>query len=97
MKIISSIILLTVLFSAVNAHFEVQKLEPNPIGAEPSGFKMFVTEIVNWNSNQLGIVLFYFLYHICILNTMFFTFFGNDEGIAFYKCFNTFPARVTFL
>jgi len=40
--------------------------------------------------------LFYTVFSICYFYTQFFTFWFNDEGVAFYKCYRNFPARVIF-
>jgi hypothetical protein len=40
--------------------------------------------------------VFYVIFSICYFYTQFFTFWFNDEGVAFYKCYKNFPARVSF-
>ena len=52
--------------------------------------------IFDYFTNQAQMGMFYTVFSVCYFYTMFFTFWFNDEGIAFYKCYKNFPARVTF-
>ena len=47
-------------------------------------------------TNQAQMGVFYAIFSICYFYTQFFTFWFNDEGVAFYKCYKNFPARVSF-
>ena len=38
-------------------------------------------------TNQAQMSMFYFVFSVCYFYTQMFTFWFNDEGVAFYKCY----------
>ena len=56
----------------------------------------YVHGVIDWLMNRAALSLFYVLFFQCYFMTQFFTFFLNDEGVAFYQCYKRFPAEVTF-
>jgi hypothetical protein len=46
------------------------------------------------NQSQMG--LFYVVFSVCYFYSQFFTFWFNDEGVSFYRCYKNFPSRVIF-
>ncbi|CDW78680.1 UNKNOWN [Stylonychia lemnae] len=50
----------------------------------------------DWINNQIALLLFQGLFHVCLIETFFFTFIFNDEGVAFYQCYSNFPKQVLF-
>lgn len=57
------------------------------------GFRRGVTD---WLINQAALNLFYTLFFICTVYTTLFTFWFDDEGVAFYECYQNFPSKVIF-
>jgi len=59
-------------------------------------FPGFIKGSFDYFTNQGQMAMFYTVFSICYFYTTFFTFWFNDEGVAFYRCYRNFPARVTF-
>lgn len=43
--------------------------------------------VTDWMMNQAALNLFYGLFFICTFYTTLFTFWFDDEGVAFYQCY----------
>ena len=59
-------------------------------------FPGFMKGAFDYFTNQGQMGMFYIVFSVCYFYTQFFTFWLNDEGVAFYRCYRNFPARVTF-
>jgi hypothetical protein len=57
------------------------------------GFRKGVTD---YFTNLSQLTLFHFVFLTCHFYTQLFTFFVNDEGVAFYRCYKNFPANIVF-
>jgi hypothetical protein len=59
-------------------------------------FAGFMKGAFDYFTNQGQMNIFFLMFTSCYIYTMFFTFWFNDEGYSFYKCYRNFPGRVIF-
>ena len=59
-------------------------------------FKGFRKGILDYIMNQIQLGMFHFVFTVCYFYTQIATFWLNDEGVTFYRCYKNFPAHVVF-